>query len=66
MTSIKVLNSYLMKLRLSRHLPIGFYGCIHSGTMKKKRKSITVDGVIEDDELLMMGSHPVTLAEPQR
>lgn len=38
MTSIKVLNSYLMKLRLSRHLPIGFYGCIHSGTMKKKAK----------------------------
>lgn len=38
MTSIKVLNSYLMKLRLSRHLPIGFYGCIHSGTMKKKVK----------------------------
>lgn len=66
MTSIKVLNSYLMKLRLSRHLPIGFYGCIHSGTMKKKWKSITVDGVIEDDELLMMGSHPVTLALPQR
>lgn len=34
MTSIKVLNSYLMKVRLSRHLPIGFYGSIHSGTMK--------------------------------
>lgn len=53
MMSIKVLNSYLMKLRSSRHLPIGFYGCIHRGRMKKKRggKSITVDSVIQDDEL---------------
>lgn len=31
---------------------------------EKKEKSITVDSVISDDEVLMMGSHPVTFPQP--
>lgn len=31
---------------------------------EKKWKSITVDCVISDDEVLMMGSHPVTFPQP--